>query len=61
MIYPVDLQLHSTASDGTDSPADLVRLAAARGIRVIALTDEDSVVGIEAAIATGHECDVHGL
>ena len=61
MIYPVDLQLHSTASDGTDSPADLVRLAAARGIRVIALTDHDSVLGIDAAIAAGHECGVHVL
>lgn len=61
MIYPVDLQLHSTASDGTDSPADLVRLAAARGIRVIALTDHDSVIGIDEAIAAGRECGVHVL
>ena len=53
MSYPVDLQLHSTASDGTDSPAELVRLAASRAIRVIALTDHDSVLGLDAAIAAG--------
>lgn len=49
--YPVDLQLHSTASDGTDRPAALVALCARLQLQVIALTDHDSVQGIDAAIA----------
>src|SRR5690606_39816792 len=40
-----DLHAHSTASDGTDSPAQLVRAAAAAGLDVIALTDHDTTAG----------------
>ena len=58
MHYPVDLQLHSTASDGTDTPAALVELCAARGVHVIALTDHDSVLGIDTAIEAGRTYDV---
>jgi predicted metal-dependent phosphoesterase TrpH len=58
MIYPVDLQLHSTASDGADTPAALVELCAQRGLRAIALTDHDSVLGLDAAIAAGERCGV---
>ncbi|CAM5328455.1 hypothetical protein STANM309S_02511 [Streptomyces tanashiensis] len=36
----IDLHTHSTASDGTDSPAELVRNAAAAGLDVVALTDQ---------------------
>ena len=46
-LFPVDLQLHSTASDGTDSPTSLVQLASERGVRVVALTDHDSVLGLD--------------
>ncbi len=46
----VDLHLHSTASDGRLSPAELVRKAAAEGLAVIALTDHDTVDGIAAAV-----------
>jgi hypothetical protein len=56
--YPVDLQLHSTASDGTDTPAALVALCAARGVRVVALTDHDAVLGVDEAIAAGRQYDV---
>jgi predicted metal-dependent phosphoesterase TrpH len=45
-----DLHLHTTASDGSLTPADLVRRAADLGISVIAVTDHDSVEGIPAAI-----------
>lgn len=38
----IDLHTHSTASDGTDTPADLVRKAAAAGLDVVALTDHDT-------------------
>ncbi|GAU65310.1 hypothetical protein SSP35_01_06490 [Streptomyces sp. NBRC 110611] len=41
----IDLHTHSTASDGTDTPAELVRNAAAAGLDVIALTDHDTVAG----------------
>ena len=56
--YPVDLQLHSTCSDGTDTPEELVALCAARGLRVIALTDHDSVLGVAAAQEAGRR---HGV
>jgi predicted metal-dependent phosphoesterase TrpH len=51
--YPVDLQVHSTCSDGTDTPAELVAKAARAGIRVLALTDHDSVLGVDEATAAG--------
>jgi 3',5'-nucleoside bisphosphate phosphatase len=41
----IDLHTHSTASDGTHSPADLVRRAAEAGLDVVALTDHDSMAG----------------
>jgi len=41
----IDLHTHSTASDGTLSPAAVVDLAAQRGLDVIALTDHDSAAG----------------
>ncbi|MGH2368115.1 MAG: PHP domain-containing protein [Chloroflexota bacterium] len=46
----VDLHLHTTASDGTLSPAEVVALALERGLRVIALTDHDSTGGVDAAL-----------
>ncbi|MET9504655.1 PHP domain-containing protein [Streptomyces sp. NPDC006622] len=47
----IDLHCHSTASDGTDTPAELVRNAAAAGLDVVALTDHDSTRGHAEAIA----------
>ncbi|MDI3407764.1 PHP domain-containing protein [Streptomyces cavernicola] len=48
----IDLHTHSTASDGTDTPAELVRNAAAAGLDVVALTDHDTTRGhAEAAAA----------
>lgn len=41
----VDLHAHSSASDGTESPAELMRSAAAAGIDVVALTDHDTISG----------------
>ncbi len=45
----IDLHLHSTASDGLLSPRDMVHAAHAAGVTVIALTDHDSVEGLEEA------------
>lgn len=47
----IDLHTHSTASDGTDSPAELVRKAAAAGLDVVALTDHDTTRGHAEAVA----------
>ncbi len=41
----IDLHAHSTASDGTDSPAGVVAAAAASGLDVVALTDHDTTAG----------------
>lgn len=47
----IDLHTHSTASDGTDSPAELVETARAAGLDVVALTDHDTTVGWAPAMA----------
>jgi predicted metal-dependent phosphoesterase TrpH len=47
----IDLHCHSTASDGTDTPAELVRNAAAAGLDVVALTDHDTTRGYGEAMA----------
>lgn len=47
----IDLHTHSTASDGTDTPAELVRNATAAGLHVVALTDHDTTRGHAEAIA----------
>lgn len=41
----IDLHTHSNASDGTDTPAELVRNAAAAGLDVVAITDHDTTAG----------------
>lgn len=43
----IDLHTHSTASDGTFSPQELIQAAVKKGLKAIALTDHDSVEGIE--------------
>lgn len=45
----IDLHAHSTASDGTDSPTELIAAAADRGLDVIAITDHDSTHGWDEA------------
>jgi 3',5'-nucleoside bisphosphate phosphatase len=47
----VDLHTHSTVSDGTESPAEVVRQAAAAGLAAIAVTDHDSTAGWVEALA----------
>jgi len=48
-----DLHCHSTASDGADPPARVVERAAAAGLKVLALTDHDTVDGVPSAIEAG--------
>ncbi|TQF65551.1 PHP domain-containing protein [Rhodococcus spelaei] len=47
----IDLHTHSTASDGTESPAEVMRSAAAAGLDVVALTDHDTTAGWAEAVA----------
>ncbi|MGH3975931.1 MAG: PHP domain-containing protein, partial [Pseudonocardiaceae bacterium] len=46
----IDLHAHSTVSDGTDTPAELVATAAVVGLDVIALTDHDTTAGWAQAV-----------
>jgi hypothetical protein len=46
----VDLHSHTTASDGSLTPRELVREAARRGVRVLAITDHDSTEGLAEAL-----------
>ncbi len=48
---PIDLHVHSTRSDGTYTPTQLVDYAIAKGLAAFALTDHDSVDGLDEAIA----------
>jgi predicted metal-dependent phosphoesterase TrpH len=54
----IDLHSHSNCSDGALPPAELVARAAAAGVDVLALTDHDSVAGLEEA---QHSAAIHGL
>ena len=54
----IDLHTHSSASDGTDTPAQVVRDARAAGLDVVALTDHDTTVGWDEA---AHEVQRSGI
>ena len=49
MMKTPDLHTHSTASDGTLAPSDLIARAARQGVEVIALTDHDTLAGLDEA------------
>lgn len=55
---PVDLHTHSSCSDGSDSPEELIANAAAAGATTIALTDHDNLNGIDRARAAA---GAHGI
>jgi 3',5'-nucleoside bisphosphate phosphatase len=54
----IDLHTHSTHSDGTLAPAEVIRLGAERDLDVVALTDHDTTDGLPEALATGLEVGV---
>ena len=54
----VDLHTHSNRSDGTESPAEVVRRAVQVGLDVVALTDHDTVDGWSEAAAAAHSCGI---
>jgi len=49
----IDLHTHSSISDGTDTPAELVLRAQQAGLDVVALTDHDTFAGLDEAVAEG--------
>lgn len=56
--YPIDLHTHSLRSDGALPPSDLVKRAAARGVKIQALADHDTLAGVAEAAATGRDLGV---
>ena len=54
----IDLHVHSTFSDGSMTPEELVELAVKVGIKALALTDHDGMMGIDRFLAA---CSLHGL
>jgi 3',5'-nucleoside bisphosphate phosphatase len=55
----IDLHTHSSVSDGTDTPAELVGQARAVGLDVVGLTDHDTFDGLDEAVAEGERLGVH--
>lgn len=54
----IDLHTHSNCSDGSMSPTELVAHAAKRGLKAIALSDHDTVAGVDEALAAGERYGV---
>ena len=57
----IDLHTHSSVSDGTDLPAELVAKAAEAGLDVVALTDHDTFAGLSEAVAAGQRVGIRVL
>lgn len=53
-----DLHVHSTASDGTLAPAELVALAAGLNVSYLAITDHDTTSGVPEAVAAARDHDL---
>lgn len=58
MTAVIDLHTHSTCSDGTDTPAELVAKAQQTGVTVLGLTDHDTTSGWAAAGAAAERCGI---
>lgn len=58
MEFMFDLHCHSYFSDGALSPEDLLARALSAGVRVLALTDHDTIDGLERLHAAGRDCDI---
>lgn len=57
-IMIIDLHIHSTFSDGSMSPTELVQYAHRQGLSAIAITDHDTIEGIEEAMHVGNQLGV---
>ena len=54
----VDLHAHTTASDGSYTPTELVRYAKEKGLSAIAITDHDTIAGVEEASIEGRKLGI---
>jgi len=54
----IDLHLHTTHSDGSQTPAEVIRLAHEAGVSALAITDHDITTGLPEAIAAGQELGI---
>lgn len=54
----IDLHTHSCVSDGTDTPTELVEYAVKKGLAALALTDHDTVDGVEEALRAAEGTDL---
>lgn len=61
MRYIADLHTHSTASDGQYAPGEVVRRGKDRGLEVLALTDHDTVAGLDEAARAGERLGLRVL
>ena len=56
--YAIDLHAHTTASDGTLTPTQLVKRAQERDLRVVGIADHDTIAGVTEALAAGEKYGV---
>jgi len=56
--FEADLHNHTTASDGSMTPWELVKTAAEMGLQAVSVTDHDTIEGLEEALSAGSACDV---
>ncbi len=55
---PFDMHCHSTCSDGTFSPTEVVQKAFDNGVKILSLTDHDTILGIDEAKQTAEKLDI---
>lgn len=58
-LVKIDLHVHTTASDGRFTPQEVVKLASAKGISYLAITDHDTIAGLEEASTACAKYKVH--
>ena len=54
----IDLHTHSTASDGSFTPTQVIEAAARAGLKAVALTDHDTIAGIPEAMTASEKYDI---
>ncbi|MBN1880136.1 PHP domain-containing protein [bacterium] len=57
-IHLVDLHVHTSASDGTYTPAEVITEASRSGLMIIAITDHDTLAGLDDAEIQGHQLGI---
>lgn len=54
----IDMHVHTTASDGTKTPREMVFFARESGLKAVAITDHDTIEGVAEALAAGEEAEI---